>query len=944
MNVFDLFHQSDPSSVPQLAWQFVPVQRTVNPVLAFSKGDTVHFLLVKKEETGTIHVIKQRQLHISCDIISLCVSHATHSGTPDCTLQGLIINMFRSYHDDIKSTFNIFCQRSIMTILVLSQLLLFLEACPQDLQYLCGNTVSIFPQADFCGQALMWNKTPLTKFIHFMWLLHSTKVNRNCTKYFATYSTIVDIHFAKALGGVDVCPGADRATNNSLCCLDLVPVLVDYCLLLKRLDLLFDQLYPRLVENMVAKGVFLESLESHIIADRLGHLPTPIMKDLLTHYQSSGMMDSLERCIVHLDITSLDIQQVVQVCWENQLYDAVIYVFNRGMNDYTTPMEKLFTVIIPPLREGRSLRDEEVVMGNKLLVYISCCLAGRAYPLGDIPEDLVVQVKHQVCRCSYTSVLLELLQVGSVVQFNEERLLMLAEKAKFYQICEFLYEKKHLYDRIIDCYLRDPLRKGEIFSYIHNLLSMPGYSPEEKKSVKDKVRRHMHELVTFDPTKSADLVMIHFAEEVQQIISELQDDRLVFRFLSCLLEQQEGHHSDPVLLLAPELYELQLDLLSRFDPKRLLFFLQSSQQYRLEEAVLITQKYHHNKATAFLLEKKGDVEGAFDVLLETLKENLSLLAAQREGDDEEETLTNVKDSLNDIIALCHQSSHSLNQQQREVLWFPLLEAMMAAQKQVKGLDNNQTFEALKELTMKVLNCMSSFISLPSIIQRILQDPVYGKGKLGEIQGLILGMLDTFNYEQTLLETTTSLLNHDLHWSLAHLRAAVTRGLHPRQDCCNICLQQYKRRQDAAEEIIVFSCGHLYHLKCLQQKDSGCGFTSDVQQQWSCYKCSSNKGGRAASAEARGRSMSLAQTCVTSAPHDGAAEAARKKGFVEVTLDHQQEQSWDQLRCLYRGPSRLAILSELSHSHTNEKTGLLIGSQAGTSHFQLKLAPPPVFEE
>lgn len=75
-------------------------------------------------------------------------------------------------------------------------------------------------------------------------------------------------------------------------------------------DLLFEQLYPQLVENTVAKGVFLESLESHIVADRLGHLPTPVMKDLLTHYQSSCMMDSLERCIVHLDITSLDIQQV----------------------------------------------------------------------------------------------------------------------------------------------------------------------------------------------------------------------------------------------------------------------------------------------------------------------------------------------------------------------------------------------------------------------------------------------------------------------------------------------------------------------------------------------------------------------------------------------------------------------------------------------------------
>uniref|UniRef100_A0A4W5KUK3 Uncharacterized protein n=1 Tax=Hucho hucho TaxID=62062 RepID=A0A4W5KUK3_9TELE len=69
-----LMLQTDPTSVPQLAWQFVPVQKVVNPVLAFCKGDTIHFLLVKKDETGTIHVIKQRQLQLNCDIISLSVS------------------------------------------------------------------------------------------------------------------------------------------------------------------------------------------------------------------------------------------------------------------------------------------------------------------------------------------------------------------------------------------------------------------------------------------------------------------------------------------------------------------------------------------------------------------------------------------------------------------------------------------------------------------------------------------------------------------------------------------------------------------------------------------------------------------------------------------------------------------------------------------------------
>lgn len=32
------------------------------------------FVQVKKEDTGTIHVIKQKQLQLGCDIISLSVS------------------------------------------------------------------------------------------------------------------------------------------------------------------------------------------------------------------------------------------------------------------------------------------------------------------------------------------------------------------------------------------------------------------------------------------------------------------------------------------------------------------------------------------------------------------------------------------------------------------------------------------------------------------------------------------------------------------------------------------------------------------------------------------------------------------------------------------------------------------------------------------------------
>uniref|UniRef100_A0A8K9UJA3 VPS8 subunit of CORVET complex n=1 Tax=Oncorhynchus mykiss TaxID=8022 RepID=A0A8K9UJA3_ONCMY len=1004
------YGKTDPTSVPQLAWQFVPVQKVVNPVLAFCRGDTVHFLLVKKDETGTIHVIKQRQLQLNCDIISLNVSWI-NSRTLVVMDSGEKLRVVdRPSQEELESldvaevqlVYNSSHFKSLATGGNVSQALALVgeKACYQSVCSYTGQMVLLGTKSAHILTLRNWRERVdcllkqerFVEALSLAWSFHEGTAKAvlglfgdPAKRKGVVADKMIEILFQYVERSVKKCPEHGKIQVMEQHFQDMVPVMVDYCLQLQRTDLLFNQLYTRLVENCVARGVFLESLEPYIVSERLGCVTAPVMRDLLTHLQDNNMMDSVENCLIHLDITSLDIQQVVQMCWDNQLYDAMIYVFNRGMNDYITPME--------------------VVMGNKLLVYISCSLAGRAYPLGDIPEDLVSQVKNQVFEflirlhsaeagqeeelypyirtlvhfdtpeflnvlaltledfkndkqaleyqqrivdillkvmvensdftpsqvgCLFTflarqlakpdntlfvnrklfdqvleflcspdddtrhterqQVLLELLQVGGVIQFDEGRLLGLAEKAEFYQICEFLYEQNHLYDKILDCYLRDPLRKEEIFNYIHNLLSMPGYSSEEKHCVWEKALLHIAELVTLDPAKSADLVAMHFPEEVRPIITRLQDDHLVFQFLRCLLDQREGPHPQPLLRLSPDLHELHIGLLCRFTPRQLTDFLKASQDYRLEEAVQITEQYQVHEATSYLLEKKGDSHGAFQVLLKRVN-----------------THTHTHTHTH-IHIYTHTYIHT------EVCVSP---------------------PVLKELTMKVLNSMSSFIPLPAIIQRILQDPVYGKGKLAEIQGLILGMLETFNYEQTLLETTTSLLNHDLHWSLSHLRAAVSRGLHPRQDHCNICLQQYRRRQDSPDDIIIFSCGHLYHCQCLQRKGSGHA-EPRLLQVWSCYKCISSQrgrgGDRVTTETGRGRSTSLAQV------------------FAETTLDPQQSQSWDQLRCLYRGPSRLAILSEISHCHGNEKAGLLNPSQPGTGsifhseNFQLKLSPPPSVEE
>ncbi|KAK2538657.1 Vps8 [Columba livia] len=1066
------YGRMDPSSVPLLAWHFVAVQNSVNPMLAFCRGDVVHFLLVKRDDTGAIHVTKQRQLHLHYDLINFTWINSRTAVLLDSVEKLHVIDRQTQEEletieiSEVQLVYNSSHFKSLATGGNVSEALALVgeKACYQSISSCGGQIFYLGTKSVHVMTLRSWRERVdhllkqerLTDALALAWSFYEGKakavvgLSGDSSKRKAVIADrMVEILLHYADRTLKKCPDQGKIQVMEQHFQDVVPVIVDYCLLLQRTDLLFNQIYDKMSENSVAKGIFLECLEPYILSDKLMGITPQVMKDLLLHFQDKNRLENLEACIVHMDITSLDIQQVVLLCWEKHLYDAMIYVYNSGMNDFISPMEKLFKVIAPPLNAGKSLTDEQVVMGNKLLVYISCCLAGRAYPLGDIPEDLVPLVKNQVFEflirlhsaegsvdeevypyvrtllhfdtreflnvlaltfedfkndkqaveyqqrivdillkvmvensdftpsqvgCLFTflarqlakpnntlfvnrtlfdqvleflcspdddsrhserqQVLLELLQAGGIVQFEESRLIQMAEKAEFYQICEFMYERELRYDKIIGCYLRDPVRKEEVFNYIHNILSMPGYSTEEKQSVWQEALEHIEELLLLSPCKAADLVAIHFSEQIESIITNLQDQFLLFQFLRSLLDPREGINQD-LIHLPPCITEQFIELLCQYSPDQVLEMLKVLECCRLEETIQITQKHQLHEASSYLLEKKGDIHGAFLVMLERLQSKLLMLTQDDESLAELPLLEDIEDILMKTIALCQRHSHNLDQQEREALWFPLLEAMMSPQK-LSGSSQCRYSESLKSLTMQVLNNMAAFIALPSILQRILQDPVYGKGKLGEIQGLVLGMLDTFNYEQTLLETTTNLLNHDLHWSLCNLRASVTRGLTPKQDYCCICLQQYKRRQETADEIIVFSCGHLYHSLCLLSKE--CGTVTKGLMRWMCYKCnSSNKGGKLSenlSALKKGSGASLAQASS------------------ESLLDPQQIQAFDQLCRLNRGTSRLALLTELSRGPSGEKHGLLSvshGDLATSSvfqneNFQLHLAPPPLAED
>ena len=62
--------------------------------------------------------------------------------------------------------------------------------------------------------------------------------------------------------------------------------------------------------------------------------------------------------------------QVVSLCWAHGLYDAILYIYNKGLQDFTTPLEELLVMLRAAVNTGKQLTEQQIRLGNKLLVYI----------------------------------------------------------------------------------------------------------------------------------------------------------------------------------------------------------------------------------------------------------------------------------------------------------------------------------------------------------------------------------------------------------------------------------------------------------------------------------------------------------------------------------------------------------------------------------------------
>ena len=169
---------------------------------------------------------------------------------------------------------------------------------------------------------------------------------------------------------------------------ELATVCFVSCLCMGTTDFLYDEVFEY-YEGGGCEGIFLETLESYILEGRITSIPPIIIKTLILHFTSLEQESRLEEMICHLDTTTMDIDQVTTLCKQQNLYDALIYVWNRALGDYITPMIDLLS-LLKPIVHGQELQNGDSIYGVnalKVFPYLSYTLTGRIYPTGELLSD-----------------------------------------------------------------------------------------------------------------------------------------------------------------------------------------------------------------------------------------------------------------------------------------------------------------------------------------------------------------------------------------------------------------------------------------------------------------------------------------------------------------------------------------------------------------------------
>ena len=324
----------------------------------------------------------------------------------------------------------------------------------------------------------------------------------------------------------------------------------------------------------------------------------------------------------------------------------------------------------------------------------------------------------------------------------------------------------------------------------------------------------------FSSTSASDLVLYEFMKGLFDLIEIIKVNRQFMFYLSHL---------------SNEYIELYINLMSLFEPDKVATYLRTKSSdfmYRFDECLKICRDRKCWDAVAYLLEKSGQIEGAFNLYLEKLQLKIKLFLSETSSSSDQ--MLDLKQSLNTtlnlIIELIQQNDYTLQDSVKERIWFLLFDEIMLVISDLSGKEvlatQSDALQFFKNLGSHVINSMVGHINLNLIIEKLISNKIYNIKYFADIKDLICKMIEIYKYERILLQTTSKLVSKDVHVDLLNFKKSKTKAFTASANYCQHCFKLFNDKSvletlvtvgtNLNPLVTIFHCGHLYHTICFNQ--------------------------------------------------------------------------------------------------------------------------------
>ncbi|XP_074038726.1 vacuolar protein sorting 8 [Leptinotarsa decemlineata] len=643
---------------------------------------------------------------------------------------------------------------------------------------------------------------------------------------------------------------------------DSLTAAINCCVKLGKIDILCNELLEAITTDENNQDWYYTLLTDHICTGTLSELRPSVAQTLVKYLEEKDPY-SLEKVLLSLDIACLDLHQVLKICKAKKLYNAWIHITTKTLKDFTSPLAEFVGELTPDNHK----------LGNIMLVYVSSCLAGLGYPTGNIPEEDIPRVKHDVLRCLETVHSINCRPdeptypyLRALLKYNIRECLNVVELA--FTEAEFagemgLLQRQRLVQILLQIVTSEEFSESHVINlacFILRLVISKKLNIDQQMmniiiesltqvgnslSLRDRTEReqawldllHVNKLNHLKVTHLLDLALSSKCYRVAEYLYEIQGD--YSNILSCYLE-------DP--MRRGEVFNYIIGFIGvreRCIQQQFLVHFKELVTISSERVGEIVTEYFPDliEELCVMLEDSFDLQYAFLRQIVTHDIKLPSRIAEKYLEqlcikDKSEVCPYLQASscrVEEALAVTrkyevHEATAFLLEQDGE--WMESLQLLLscsmvekAVSLCVRGAEHLDS-EGAQKLWLTLLQNKrdSPGISLRQLLHSAAPHvppaellELVSNASFGDVKGLLQGILNDYTHDIQMLSTTFKLLGKDLHYGLVKYLSKNRKGISVTDLTCSLCLKPllFRKDLDMNQTTTVWGCGHSFHSSCVK---------------------------------------------------------------------------------------------------------------------------------